>query len=139
MSTPQMIMLDPGYTYEEGVLDTVASPGMNIKRASDGKFDPGAPAVEGSVSRIVMEDSLQGKTIDDAYAVGDVVRYGIPKKGERVLLKVLDGETVVIGSLMVANSAGKFIVETSETVAQFEADEAVSPSGSDGFVRARAL
>lgn len=139
MTDANTIMLDGPEVYEEGILDTAALPGMNIVLGTDGNFDPGADAAEGNISRIVIEDALQGKTVSQTYAIADRVRYIIPRKGQRVAVLVLDGQTVTKGSLLVANAAGKYIVETAEGVATFEAIEAAAPSGSDALVAVRAI
>jgi len=66
MSTANTICLDVRErVYDEGTLDTAAGPGRNIVRAADGNYDPGA-AVADDPCNILVEDGLQGLTVDDA-------------------------------------------------------------------------
>lgn len=140
MSDANRIVLDHNNTghHEEGVLDTVATPGMNVVLASDGKFDPGAGVASATLPSIVVENANTGGSIDTVQAVGDVFSYFIPNRGDRINLILLDGQVIVIGDLLKADAAGKFI-KTATAPAQFIAEEALSPSGSDGRISGRAL
>ncbi len=133
------ILLDAaGSKREEGTLDTVASPGMNIVLASDGNFDPGAGATDATLPRIVVEDSLQGKTVSDAYVVGERVFYMIPRRGDVVNILGLSGQTLNKAVLVEADSAGKFIIGTGASV-QFIIEEDAGVLSADKLVAGRAL
>ena len=65
-----------------------------------------------------LEDELQGKGIDDAYAVDAIVQYDQYLPGDRVNAILADGETVVIGDRLMSAGDGtlkKYVaqVETS--------------------------
>ena len=93
-----------------------------------------------------IEDALQGKGIEDAFAAGDVVRVWIPQRGDVVRLRLKDGQNVVIGDWVESAGDGtvqKYAVDS--TGAYFHAQlvgqvlKAVDMSGSsavdpDGFV-----
>ena len=51
-----------------------------------------------------VEDELQGKGIDDAFASGDKVQVWIPQRGDQVLAIIPDGSNIAIGDLL--ESAG---------------------------------
>ena len=106
--------------YDEGVLAAIAKPGMNIVLGSAGTYTPGVGLAQ---TAIVIEDALQGKTMSDAYASGDLVRFITPEPGDRVHLLCLSGEDISVGEGVKANSAGKYVQLSSGDVAQFFARE----------------
>jgi len=61
---------------------------------------------------IVMEDALQGKTVDDVYTSGEIVFYGIPVTGAVFNVLLEAGQTAVIGSKLISAGNGKFKVDT---------------------------
>src|ERR1044072_8253678 len=89
--------------HDEGILDTIVSPGMHIQLAADGHYDP-SPATAAELVKtnpmIVKEDAYQGKTVNDAYAVGDVVFYYEPIPGDHCLLLVKSGENIAVGDYL---------------------------------------
>ena len=74
MMAVNTIILKGGNHQIEVTLDAIASPGMAIELAADGKYDPvasaQAEALKQGIQPILIEDGLQGKTVDDAYASG---------------------------------------------------------------------
>ena len=129
--TPNQILLrGDAENYEEGVLDTVASPGMALELQSDGKYDQvqstSAEAAKARV-RLLREDRLQGKTVDDAYAIGDVAQMYPLRRGDRVQVLVKSGQTVAVGAngVVEGGGSGLFIVAAgSETNYHVEFTEA---------------
>ena len=65
-----------------------------------------------------LEDELQGKGIDDAYAAGDKVQVWLPAPGDVVLGILADGQSVSIGSLLESNGAGYLIAHTPDAGSQ---------------------
>jgi hypothetical protein len=53
-----------------------------------------------------IEDELQGKGIDDAYATGDQVQVWIPGRGDVVLAILADGNSVEPGDFLESNGSG---------------------------------
>lgn len=62
--------------------------------------------------QIVVEDELQGKTIDDVYASGDHVRVKYLGVGERYVVYSYAGETVAVGALLSPHTDGTVIANT---------------------------
>jgi hypothetical protein len=135
--TANTIVLQDGGVHEEGILDTAASPGMNIVLADDGKFDPGAGVASATLPCIVKESSLEGKTVDDEIAIGALAPYLIPRRGQLVQILIKDAEDLDIGELVKANTAGLFVA-TATAPAQFRMEEALVASGNT-LAKARAL
>ena len=125
---------------EEIVLDASAKPGMRIQLASDGRGTPaGTQGLLGPV-RILQEDALQGKTVDDEYAAGDIGFVIEPKAGDvnAVLLKA--GQSVDVGGFLIVDSDGKYIAATG-TPAQtdYQALEVWADDGTDVLIRAKRI
>lgn len=55
---------------------------------------------------VALEDELQGKGIDDAYATGAKVQVWIPNRGDVFYGILADGQTIVKGDLLESNGAG---------------------------------
>lgn len=53
-----------------------------------------------------LEDELQGKGVDNAYAAGDRVQVWVATPGEVVLAILADGQSVNIGDFLESNGAG---------------------------------
>jgi hypothetical protein len=133
---------DLGRRYEEGRVKaaTTIYPGMLIEFHTDGTLQPHASAGLSAILMVAIEDGLAGKTIDDAYAAGDLVRYIILEPGDRAQMILVDGQTSVIGKPgLTSNGDGKLKVGVSGTDALlFEAVEIVAASGSDEWVQVAA-
>jgi hypothetical protein len=84
--------------YDEAPASAALSPGHLIERLSTGK-----------VRTHATEDSLIGKTIDDAYAADDIVRHVIASPGDVVYAILKAGQSVVIGDDLVSNGDGTLI------------------------------
>ena len=122
--------------YEAG---TAITPGMLIARASDGDVDPQNVAGGVCEKMFALEDELQGKTIDTAYAAGDPVQCWNATPGEEVFAWLLNGEDVAIGEVLVAGGAGTLKAATADSSAVVTEEypiavalEAVDMSGSSG-------
>lgn len=115
------------------------TPGMLLELASDGDVDVQDTAGGVCSKMFALEDELQGKTIDDAYAEGDPVQCWVATPGEEVLAWLANGEDASIGDILVADGTGKLKVATPDssavTVEEYPiaiALEAVDMSGSSG-------
>ena len=122
-----------GSHHEEGILDTIASPGMHVQMAADGHWDP-SPAAVGELVKsgvwIVKEDRLQGKGVADAYAVGDVAFLYMPLKGDRLNLLVKSGENIAVGDIIETEGGGTgLFVEAAGTEASYKAKAVESTGG----------
>lgn len=134
ISGAKTVLLKGDYVqWEEGPLATApALPGMNVvmTTAADAlgraTYAPGATAAGatgagGAVSpiKLVIEQALYGKTVNDAYAVGDNVRFIIPHKGDVLQVLVVTGQTITKGQGAEAAASGKWQAATIGAVAQF--------------------
>lgn len=83
------------------------SPGMLVEPV------PGAAtirkhATEGgnAVPMFAIEDALQGKGLEDAYAATDIVRVWIPNRGDEVYAQLEDEQNIAIGDFLESNGLG---------------------------------
>ncbi len=119
--------------HDEGVLDTVATPGMHIQVASDGKYDL-SPATAAelvkSAIKIVKEDALQGKTVDDAYAIGDRVFFYTPLPGDMIHCRIKTGIDLVIGDKVTPEGGGTgLFIEAAGTESKYRFEAKESTGG----------
>lgn len=139
--------------HEEGKLLVAASPGMNVVLAANfseqerdcytvGGTDyigtgTGVTTTKAPI-KILKEDALQGRTVDDAYSAGDPGFIYIPKPGDKLQVLVASGQTIVKGGGLSATSTGKWQADTTNA-----AVEALEDSGGalseDTLVRVRVI
>jgi hypothetical protein len=82
----------------EKVANAAITPGMLIELMSTNKVRKHATAgANVLVPMFALEDELQGKSIDDAYAAADQVNIGIFRTGDYVYAILTDGQSVSIG------------------------------------------
>lgn len=91
---------------EEWIANAAITPGMLVQLMSTGKVRAHATANGNAIPMFALEDELQGKGIDDAYAAADPVQVWIPTRGDRVYALLSDGENVVIGDFLASNGDG---------------------------------
>lgn len=132
--------------YGEGEANSAISPGMAVALAADGKFDQPAATqanlLKESSFKIAREDSLQGNTIDDAYADTDRLLWYHALPGDELNVLVKAAQTIAVGDKLIVEGAGSgLFIEAAgtETRYQLEALEALSPVGANGFVACRVL
>lgn len=131
MATNTIVLKGKGH-HDEGVLGTAAAPGEAIELQADGDYDrlvsAQAAALKGGL-KIVKEDALQGKTVNDAYAAADTVFFYSPLPGDHVQVLVKSGQDIDVGDLLIVEggSSGLF-VEAAGTETKFQI-EALEDSG----------
>lgn len=81
---PNKIALVTSGRQDEALAVAILSPGHLIKRDNAGKVLKHATEGGYAAKSFVEEDALQGKTISDAYAVGDVVTHRYFQEGDVV-------------------------------------------------------
>lgn len=90
-----------------GHLVTTNGSGDVIKHATaDGKVTP----------RFALEREEMGKTIDDAYAIGDTVKVGAFHKGQRVNAIIPSGANIAKGASLASNGDGRLKAGTTNPV-----------------------
>lgn len=130
--TPNTIILkgDLERRYEEGRAGGTIKPGHQIEQGSAGTFVVHGTAGGVGPFAIAIEDALQGKTIDDAYSSGDLLRYFIPQPGDLVYVYLKAGESVVKGDKAISGGDGTQIKATG-TILKYNGrfEEALDLSG----------
>jgi hypothetical protein len=111
--------------HDEGVADATIYPGEAVRMAADSHYDPEtlAPVLAaGRGLKLAKEDALQGKTVDDAYAAGDILSFYSPVNGDHVAVLVKTGENIAVGDYLVVegSGSGKFVEAASSSTASYE-------------------
>jgi hypothetical protein len=112
------------YTAAEAIL-----PGMLVELNSSGTLQKHSGAGQTALPMFAIEDALQGKAIDEAYAASDKVQVWVPTRGDIVYGLLADEETVVIGDFVESNGAG-FLRKLVRTNESWESDDD-APGGGD--------
>jgi hypothetical protein len=92
--------------YDEGRAGATITPGMLIALNSSGVYVPHASADAIASPTFAIEDALQGNTIDDNYASGDLTRMIHAVTGDHVLAILEAGANVTDGTKLTSNGAG---------------------------------
>jgi hypothetical protein len=132
--------------HDEGIAGSVIKPGCAVELAAAGDYDEQivafAEALKGGL-KIAKEDALQGKTITQAYAAGDVVFFYSPLPGDHVHVLVKSGEDIDIGdNLRVEGTTSGLFIESggTDTKYQLEAlEDSGGALGANGFIKCRVL
>lgn len=93
------------YRHEEDVADAAISPGNLIEITATG-CKKQATADVACEAAFAAEDALQGKTVSDDYAAGDVVSYILPVKGGVVNAILKAGTNYARGAKLAAVGDG---------------------------------
>ena len=81
-------------------------PGALVELHTDGKVRNHSTGGGFAAKMFALEDELQGRSIDDAYAEDDPVQVWAAVPGEEVLARLADDEDVAIGEFLVSNGDG---------------------------------
>lgn len=129
---------------EEARAAAVMSPGHCLELDSSGTLILQATAggrPEGSSPCLVASiDHLQGKTVDDAFAIGDLVQYIIPKPGDVLAILLKAEQDITINDLLTFSGDGTLSVAESSDEAVYQALETMDlTGGEDTLIKARKL
>lgn len=109
----QQIQLKGDFRHEENIGSGVITPGMLLEVATntDGDMLVKAHATEGGQFErlFAVEDALQGKTVADNYADGDLVSYHVAQPGAEVMALVNGGvglSNVQLGEQLISHGDG---------------------------------
>jgi hypothetical protein len=120
---------------EDNVAAAAITPGMLVDFDAGGNLVPHATAADTEVVAVfAMHREEAGKTIDDAYAIGDVVKVGHFGPGTRVHAFLAAGENVAKGALLESAGDGSLQAATVGK-AIFRAYEAVNNGAGVDMVR----
>lgn len=111
---------------EEFVANAAITPGHLVEVMSTGKVRVHATAGGNVLPMFALEDELQGKGIDDAYAANAPVQVWIPNRGDIVNCLLKDGQNVAIGDFL--ESAGDGTVQK-HTADVTDSDDATTVLG----------
>lgn len=121
--------------YEEDLAAGTVKPGHLIKRDSAGKVVVHATAGGGGAMAFAVED-FRGRTIDDVYSTGDVVRYHLAQNGDEILgLLPASATAVVKGSPLTSNGDGCVKLATGSDAVIAHAIDAVDNSAGVAVAR----
>lgn len=100
---------------DEYVADAAILPGSLLELNTDNEVKVHATS-GGNVTPIMfaLEDELQGRGIDTAYAAGEKVQVWFPVPGDVVLAILADGQSVGEGTALESNGAGYLIAHTAD-------------------------
>jgi hypothetical protein len=138
MALKTIILGERGVRKEANAGEAI-TPGMLVELTSAAQDTVQKHATAGGrvMPAFAVEDDLQGKTIDDDYAINTRVQYNTFRSGDRVLAWLANGENATKGAKLVSNGDGKLAVaatdsgdSTQHPVCQ--AAEAVDMSDSSG-------
>jgi len=90
---------------EEFVAAGAITPGMLLKLDFNGKVAPHNEPGGNAIPMFALEDELQGKTINDAYAADDPVQVWIAGRGD--IVNAIAGAEITAGDFLVSAGAGK--------------------------------
>lgn len=100
---------------EEMVASAAVTPGMLLIIESTGKVKAHDQADKDVFPIFALEDELQGKGIDDAYAANAPVQCWIPYRGDIVNAILADGEKVDIGDPLTSDGYGRLKKHVTDT------------------------
>lgn len=131
---------DIGRKYEEGRVKTAKTiyPGYLIEVTADGTLQPHSTDGDIAECLVAIEDPLQGRTIDDAYAAGELCRYLNALPGGEFQAVLEDGEVADQSKFWTSAGNGKIRVAvpgTDTCMGKFA--ESLSPSGADALCKVR--
>ncbi len=107
------------------------TPGALLERTTAGLVQACTATTGAVLPMFALEDELQGKGIDDNYAVSAQIQCWIPGRGDMVYALLEDGEDVEIGEFLESAGNGKLqVLTTGQPIGV--AVEAVDDSGSSG-------
>lgn len=118
------IQLNGNYKREEALAGAAFTPGHLVEfYNASGTRKLRKHSTEGGPAEkmFAVEDALQGNTIDDAYALGDLASVNIAEPGSLVQAWLDVGETVVVGDKLVSGGNGTLIKKGSEATSVPEA------------------
>jgi hypothetical protein len=139
---------DGGTQHLEGVAAAACTPGMNVVMTTaveTGKrhtYTPGAAAAVGGL-KVVKEQILAGKTVDDVIPAGDNIEMHVAVPGDHVQARVASGQTIAKGAGLVPLASGLWGVPTGAPAPNPLAEALESSGGvaftADTLMRVRVL
>lgn len=108
--TPKVIFLKGCPMGKEGLAAAAGIlPGMLVEGVPGGDVVPHATAGGVATPSFARPNEVIGKGIDDAYADGDTVLYGVSQSGHEVYGWIADGENIAAGDYLESAGDGTFV------------------------------
>lgn len=108
------------------------NPGNFLVLGSAGTVTAGVPVEK----MVALEDELQGRSINDAFAAGEPIQCWSAVSGEEALVVLATGQTIVIGNKLEVNASGQVVVAATGTAVAV-ALEAVTTTTATAFIKVR--
>lgn len=102
----------------EGTANAAISPGMLVEIMSTGKWRVHATAGGNALIAFALENYLEGKDINDAYAAAEQVQIWIPGRGDEVYAQIADEQNIAIGDFLESNGAGYLTKHTPDEASE---------------------
>lgn len=130
------------WQYHEGRCGaTAVKPGFLIELNSTDLLIPAATAGKLKERAVAIEDSLRGKSVNDAYATGDLIRYLFMAPGTECYLILKAGQNAAEGADLTSNGDGTVKVANGTTDLNIaickEALDLTAGGALDTFVKVR--
>lgn len=106
MAYNTVVIKNYGNCFEEAEANAAIKPGMLVETMSTGKIRAHATEGGNAIPMFAIEDKLQGKGINDAYAAADQVQVFIPQRGDQVYAQIEDEQNIAVGDFLESNGAG---------------------------------
>jgi hypothetical protein len=101
------ITLDSDALKKEGIASGTIYPGMLLERTTASKTVKVHATAGGNCQKLVaIEDENQGKEISEAYDTTTRVFFIAPRRGDVVLMRVLNGQKVTMGDFVESAGSG---------------------------------
>lgn len=113
------------------------TPGMLLTYATDGTVKPHATAAGIAFCKVALPNLLCGKGVDDAYAIGEIVTFTVPVKGDEFAGRVAGA--VAVGDYLVSDGAGAFKTAAGTETAIPNIVGIALEAGTDTLVRIEAV
>ena len=136
--TANRIFLSGEAEYIQKLAGGIVKPGHLVMVDTAGKYNVQTPVTVEAAKVFVIEDALQGKTVDDAYAAADQVFVIQPYPGSKVQCVLTTGVTVALGAALYSAGDGTLTptIGTAVSVVGF-AEEAVTTAAAGEFCQVR--
>ena len=101
------IALKGGFIRKEGEASSAITPGHLVEFGGINDLQVHSAAAGPARKAFALENDLVGRGIDDAYAAGETVQYGVFEQGAEVLAILAIGQTIAKGDKLVSNANGQ--------------------------------
>lgn len=109
---PKTISLKGEAVLKERIANAAITPGDLVEVMSTGKVRRFALAGTAAQRAFALEQDLIGRGIDDDYAAGEQIRYGVFAPGAEVYAWLVTGESCSIGDFLESAGNGKLQVQS---------------------------